>query len=78
MVRCKIGRAIKRQHKEQRAHAAKPEGFGVFKHRFTFYIVGFYGAGIALALLCAFSMTIVLKLERWLPRRKRYLFELSF
>ncbi len=40
--------------------------------------LGFYGAGIALALLCAFSMTIVLQLERWLPRRKRYLFELSF
>lgn len=40
--------------------------------------LGFYGAGIALALLCAFSMTLVLQLERWLPRRKRYLFELSF
>lgn len=40
--------------------------------------LGFYSAGIALAFLCAFSMTIVLKLERWLPRRKRYLFELSF
>lgn len=40
--------------------------------------LGFYGAGIALAFLCAFSMTIVLQLERWLPRRKRYLFELSF
>lgn len=40
--------------------------------------LGFYGAGIALALLCAFSMTIVLQLERWLPRRKRYLFELCF
>ncbi len=40
--------------------------------------LGFYAAGIALAVLCAFSMTIVLQLERWLPRRKRYLFELSF
>ena len=40
--------------------------------------LGFYGAAIALAFLCAFSMTIVLQLERWLPRRKRYLFELSF
>lgn len=40
--------------------------------------LGFYGAGIALAFLCAFSMTIVLQLERWLPRRKRYLFELCF
>ena len=40
--------------------------------------LGFYAAGIALALLCAFSMSIVLPLERWLPRRKRYLFELSF
>ena len=40
--------------------------------------LGFYGAGIALAILCAFSMTIVLQLERWLPRRKRYLFELYF
>jgi putative Mg2+ transporter-C (MgtC) family protein len=40
--------------------------------------LGFYAAGIALAVLCAFSMTIVLQLERWLPRRKRYLFELTF
>lgn len=40
--------------------------------------LGFYTAGIALAFLCAFSMTIILQLERWLPRRKRYLFELCF
>ena len=40
--------------------------------------LGFYAAGIALAVLCAFSMSIVLQLERWLPHRKRYLFELSF
>ncbi|WVH10018.1 MAG: Mg(2+)-transport-ATPase-associated protein MgtC [Fluviibacter phosphoraccumulans EoVTN8] len=40
--------------------------------------LGFYAAGIALAVLSAFSMSIVLQLERWLPHRKRYLFELSF
>lgn len=40
--------------------------------------LGFYVAAIVLALLCASSMTLVLQLERWLPRRKRYLFELTF
>ena len=40
--------------------------------------LGFYVAGIALAILCAFSMSIVLRLERWLPKYKRYYFELSY
>lgn len=40
--------------------------------------LGFYVAGIALAFLCAFSMSIVLRLERWLPRHKRYYFELFY
>ena len=40
--------------------------------------LGFYVAAIALAFLCAFSMSIVLRLERWLPKLKRYHFELSY
>lgn len=40
--------------------------------------LGFYVAAIALAFLCAFSMSIVLRLERWLPKHKRYYFELSY
>lgn len=40
--------------------------------------LGFYVAGIALALLCAFSMSIVLQLEEWLPKLRRYYFELSY
>lgn len=40
--------------------------------------LGFYVAGIALAFLCAFSMSIVLQLESWLPKHKRYYFELSY
>ena len=40
--------------------------------------LGFYVAGISLALLCAFSMSIVLQLERWLPKLKRYYFELAY
>ena len=40
--------------------------------------LGFYAAAIALAFLCAFSMSIVLQLERWLPKLKRYYFELSY
>lgn len=40
--------------------------------------LGFYVAGISLALLCAFSMSLVLKLESWLPKLKRYYFELSY
>ena len=40
--------------------------------------LGFYVAAIALALLCAFSMTLVLQLERWLPKLKRYYFELAY
>jgi putative Mg2+ transporter-C (MgtC) family protein len=40
--------------------------------------LGFYLAGIALAFLCAFSMSIVLQLESWLPKLKRYYFELSY
>ena len=40
--------------------------------------LGFYVAAIALAFLCAFSMSIVLRLERWLPKLKRYYFELSY
>ncbi len=40
--------------------------------------LGFYVAGIALAFLCAFSMSIVIQLESWLPKHKRYYFELSY
>lgn len=40
--------------------------------------LGFYVAGISLAFLCAFSMSIVLRLERWLPRHRRYYFELFY
>ncbi|MBU3656973.1 MAG: MgtC/SapB family protein [Rhodocyclaceae bacterium] len=40
--------------------------------------LGFYLAGITLAFLCAFSMSIVLRLESWLPKHKRYYFELSY
>ena len=40
--------------------------------------LGFYVAGISLALLCAFSMSIVLQLEQWLPKLKRYYFELTY
>lgn len=40
--------------------------------------LGFYVAGISLAVLCAFSMSIVLQLESWLPKLKRYYFELSY
>lgn len=40
--------------------------------------LGFYVAAIALAVLCAFSMSIVLQLEQWLPKLKRYYFELSY
>ena len=40
--------------------------------------LGFYLAGIALAFLCAFSMSTVLQLESWLPKLKRYHFELSY
>ena len=40
--------------------------------------LGFYMAGIALAFLCAFSMSIVIILESWLPKRKRYYFELTY
>ncbi len=40
--------------------------------------LGFYVAAISLAVLCAFSMSIVLQLERWLPKLKRYYFELSY
>lgn len=40
--------------------------------------LGFYVAGIALAVLCAFSMSLVLQLERWLPKLKRYYFELAY
>lgn len=40
--------------------------------------LGFYVAAIALAVLCALSMSLVLKLERWLPKLRRYYFELSY
>lgn len=40
--------------------------------------LGLYVAAITLALLCAFSMSIVLQLERWLPKQRRYYFELSY
>ena len=40
--------------------------------------LGFYVAAIALAFLCAFSMSIVLQLESWLPKLKRHYFELSY
>lgn len=40
--------------------------------------LGLYLAAIALALLCAFSMAIILQVERWLPKQKRYFFELWY
>lgn len=40
--------------------------------------LGLYVTAIALALLCAFSMSIILQLERWLPKQKRFFFELSY
>lgn len=40
--------------------------------------VGFYVAAIALALLCAFSMSIIVHLEKKLPQKKKFLFELQF
>lgn len=40
--------------------------------------VGFYGAAMTLALLCAFSMSIIVQLEQRLPQKKKYLFELRF
>ena len=40
--------------------------------------LGFYVAAISLAVLCALSMSLVLKLERWLPKLRRYYFELSY
>lgn len=40
--------------------------------------LGFYIAAISLAFLCAFSMSIVLQLERWLPKLRRFYFELSY
>src|SRR5574343_1672710 len=40
--------------------------------------LGLYMAAITLSLLCAFSMTIILQIERWLPKQKRYYFELWF
>ena len=40
--------------------------------------LGLYLAAIALAFLCAFSMSIILQVERWLPKQKRYYFELCF
>ena len=40
--------------------------------------LGLYVAAIALALLCAFSMSIVVQIEGWLPKQKRFYFELSF
>lgn len=40
--------------------------------------LGLYMTAISLALLCAFSMSIVLQFERWLPKQKRYFFELTY
>lgn len=40
--------------------------------------LGLYLTAIALAFLCAFSMSIILQIERWLPKQKRYYFELCF
>lgn len=40
--------------------------------------LGLYLSAITLAVLCAFSMTIILQIERWLPKQKRYYFELWF
>ena len=40
--------------------------------------LGFYVAGISLAILCAFSMSIVVRFESWLPKHKRYYFELFY
>ncbi len=40
--------------------------------------LGLYLAAIALSLLCAFSMSIILQIERWLPKQKRFFFELCF